>query len=117
MNTEQILKAATPRPWNVDGILVVSSDKTVIAYCGEVGAAKANQNLIVLAVNGYEAREALIADLVTALGAIKAMLGKDGEYSVCRTDGKKMGLPEVIHVGDIFEKGSAALAAAKAVQP
>ena len=78
MNTEQI-QAATPwtvgevrSPGGVDWDIVLrDADNSPIAFVRVAGWTKkraiAHANSIVNAVNSYEAREALIADLVTAL--------------------------------------------------
>ena len=34
---------------------------------------------------------------------------KEGEYSLCRTNGEKMNLPEVVHLGGILEDISNAI--------
>jgi hypothetical protein len=94
MNTEQILKAAKPRPW---------TEESLRAACNLAltGKARINQNdlrLIVLAVNSYEAREALAEKLEATL-------------------------TEIYNCGSIREaeilaqSGLSALAAAKKVQP
>src|ERR1035441_10063324 len=62
MNTEQMLKAATPRPWQ-RGL-----------WGGDSAQGAANSALCRLAVNSYEAREVLIADLVTALEKVKTAI-------------------------------------------
>jgi hypothetical protein len=46
-----------------------------------------------------------------ALAAIKAMLGPGSEYTVKRDDGGKMDITQVVMVGNVFEKASAAMTA------
>lgn len=41
--------------------------------------------------------------LIKSIKKLKEILGKDGEYSISRSDGEKMSLPEMIMVGNIFE--------------
>lgn len=73
--TEQILKAATPRPWHVydrgigyEVAVVRNGDEPAVNEYGAKGCfEKADAELIVLAVNAYEADHVLIRDLVTAL--------------------------------------------------
>ena len=55
MNTEQILKAASPRPWQ-RGL-----------WAGDSAQGAANSALCKLAVNSYEAREVLLGKLTAAL--------------------------------------------------
>ena len=76
MNTDKILKAATPRPWHVYDrgigyeVAVVRNgeyDHAVNEWGAKGCFEKADAELIVLAVNVYEADCALIEDLGTAL--------------------------------------------------
>ena len=86
MNTEQILKAATPRPWGVEpeeldrhykpAMIFGAFDSDAPKVICDMAARPnddSNAALIVIAVNSYEAREALIADLVTALEGMVGM--------------------------------------------
>ena len=106
---EQILKAATPRPWEATRSNTLRASHVDIAdfWDSRVGvpAATANTELAAIAVNSYEAREALIADLVTAL---------ENSRSVLVIEGYQTGDNDNYH---IMEEIDAALAAAKKVQP
>ena len=150
MNTEQILKAATPRPWKLDAKVSAGQDvkqggfygfRELAATTGMFWIARiqaftkelipcahsaadehtANAELILLAVNGYEAREALIADLVTALEfAVKRGANyHDNECHVFLDPDDLEDMPEGTTTNCNCPRGviRAALAAAKKVQP
>ena len=86
MTIEEILKLGTPRPWLVTDRFnrptcnwaeVSSRDGNCwIAHLQQVKEAveaNANADMIVLAVNSYEAREALLRDLTNSLENISAL--------------------------------------------
>ena len=43
-------------------------------------------------------------NLIKQIRILKKLLSKDGDYSVTRSDGKKMGLADVFQVGNVFEE-------------
>jgi hypothetical protein len=63
MNTDEVLKAATPRPWNRSAFQKAIN----LAIAGKATVVRPDFDLILVAVNAYEADRALIADLGTAL--------------------------------------------------
>lgn len=74
MKTEDVLKAATPRPWRESGPLdgIRGADGNFI--CGDFacieaapGEGQANRSLVILAVNSYERQRECIAEMVEAL--------------------------------------------------
>ena len=74
MTTEEILKAATPRPWEANEFTEIQTlgGETVVCDCcllpsEDVVNADENAALIVLAVNAYERDQAKIKALVEAL--------------------------------------------------
>ena len=80
MTTEELLKAATPRPW------IPGQNNRVVLWAGnypDLAQAEIDRDLIVLAVNSYEDREKLIGQLVEAvertLNPIRAWCGTESE--------------------------------------
>ena len=68
MTTEELLKAATPRPW------IPGQNNRVVLWAGnypDLAQAEIDRDLIVLAVNSYESREKLIGQLAIALAGMK----------------------------------------------
>ena len=107
----------TPGPWRINDpewpndIIIENNFGTDVAevlckpgcwYCPALReTSEANARLIAAAPQMYE-----------ALAAIKALLGPDGDYAICRADGNKCWLGDDMIVGGAFEKADAALAAA-----
>ena len=48
-------------------------------------------------------------DLISSILELKKLLGPEGEYSITRSNGESMNLPEVIMIGDVLEKIDIAL--------
>lgn len=79
MKTDEILKNATPRPWK-HGM-----------YGGDSKQGMANSALSKLAVNSYEANQALIGKLVTALEAVMRFCPSyPGEVEVTLAEARKV---------------------------
>lgn len=89
---ERILAESTPRPWapsETDGDIVVGDARALCATAydmnGRITEGDANRDLIVLAVNSYEANRQALKEAVGALEAI-ADPANPGSESVCDCD-------------------------------
>lgn len=66
MTIDEILKKASPRPWQVDGGAIGGSDGELVTLFNV-----ANRDLSILAVNAYEKQREVIRELLKLLGEIE----------------------------------------------